>query len=764
MIYQVTDRRKKERRDSLRRAFALAGSLLTICIVLLGLLWLSGIPSAQASTTSIRYVAPGGNCGGATPCYSTIQAAVNAAGDGDTIKVAAGTYTDTQTLTASDGYTYTQIVLVDGKNLTLKGGYTTSDWNIYDPLSNPTIIDARGYGRGVTVLGDGTQTVTVAGFQIVNGDYTNLGNPAGVSSAACPSTGGDCAGGLLAHNVKLILQDALIRNNTASRIRPYSRGGGALLWGVSGGTLLENVQVFSNTNTVEGYGGGLDVHYATGAITITNSQFDQNHSTFDGGGLLIQSVNGPVVIRDSRFVGNTAVGRDDAEGGAIAALVLNDLLLDRVEFRDNRAAEDGAAMLVRKVGTLIPTVRLVNVLAAENRLTNTQEYGSVFNFVGGTASNFDFNIRIVHATVAENQAPGGIRFAQWPINGTSFGAYLTNTLIASATYGLVGAHYTNTLAITHTNTLFYNVTNQTGTESGTPIFNGSGTVTGDPKLDGNQRLQAGSAAIDAGVNSGVTLDLDGGVRPAGAGYDIGADEYAAASPGSLRFSQATYAVAEGGSLLVTVERVGGTSGTVGVQYASSDGTATAGSDYTAISGTLTFADGETSKTFTLTTLQDSTDEPDETLVLSLGNPTGGATLGSPNQSVVTIQDDDVSAAGQLQFASGTFTVTESSGQATITVVRTNGSDGTVSVQYVTNNGTATAGDDYIAASGTLTFADGETSKTFTVTILRDTLSEGYETVLLALSNPTGGATLGSPNQAVLRILDRMLIYLPLVVR
>src|SRR5262249_14929110 len=76
-----------------------------------------------------------------------------------------------------------------------------------------------------------------------------------------------------------------------------------------------------------------------------------------------------------------------------------------------------------------------------------------------------------------------------------------------------------------------------------------------------------------------------------------------------------------------------------------------------------------------------------------------------------------------------------------------------SVNYASSDGTATAGSDYTAASGTLTFADGEVSKTFSVTILDDTVAEGNETFNLTLSNPTGGATLGTPAAATFTIID-----------
>ena len=64
------------------------------------------------------------------------------------------------------------------------------------------------------------------------------------------------------------------------------------------------------------------------------------------------------------------------------------------------------------------------------------------------------------------------------------------------------------------------------------------------------------------------------------------------------------------------------SGTVTVDYATSDGTAAAGSDYTATSGTLTFAAGETGKTVSVPVLDDAHAEGSETLTLTLSNPSG----------------------------------------------------------------------------------------------------------------------------------------------
>src|SRR5262249_21382104 len=118
--------------------------------------------------------------------------------------------------------------------------------------------------------------------------------------------------------------------------------------------------------------------------------------------------------------------------------------------------------------------------------------------------------------------------------------------------------------------------------------------------------------------------------------------------------------------------------------------------------------------------------------------------------------------GALQFGNPTYSVNENGGTASITVTRTNGSAGAVSVNYATSNGTATAGSDYTATNGTLSFADGETSKTFTIPITNDSVVEGNETINLALSNPTGGASLGGQSSAVLTIVDTTIAGAPTV--
>jgi uncharacterized repeat protein (TIGR01451 family) len=224
------------------------------------------------------------------------------------------------------------------------------------------------------------------------------------------------------------------------------------------------------------------------------------------------------------------------------------------------------------------------------------------------------------------------------------------------------------------------------------------------------------------------------------------------TPPSLQFSASSYSIGEEtGSVSITVSRIGTTSLTHDVNYASSDGTATASLDYTAASGTLTFGPADTSQTFSVSIADDTVYDGSETFNLVISNPTNGAVLGSPSIAAVTITDNDPIPV--IVLSSGTYPVSEAGSSVTITTTINGPRQYNATVNYATSDGSATDGADYTAASGTLTFDPADTSQTFSVTITNDAIYEGDESFNLALSNPTNGAVLGSPDIAVITITD-----------
>ena len=109
--------------------------------------------------------------------------------------------------------------------------------------------------------------------------------------------------------------------------------------------------------------------------------------------------------------------------------------------------------------------------------------------------------------------------------------------------------------------------------------------------------------------------------------------------------------------------------------------------------------------------------------------------------------------GSLAFSSGNYSTAETAGSISITVTRTGGSAGDVSVNYATSDGTATSASDYSSAADTLIFLDGETSQSFSVSISDDADYEGDEDFTVALSNAAGGASLGAQDTAAVTIVD-----------
>ncbi|MBX7222379.1 MAG: hypothetical protein K1Y36_20685 [Blastocatellia bacterium] len=235
------------------------------------------------------------------------------------------------------------------------------------------------------------------------------------------------------------------------------------------------------------------------------------------------------------------------------------------------------------------------------------------------------------------------------------------------------------------------------------------------------------------------------------------DNATTSQAGFLQFEQGEYPVTEtagGTTRRVNVVRVGGSAGTVTVNYATVNDTALAGSDYTAQSGTLTFAAGVTVQSIDIPILDDTTYEDPERFFVRLNTPGGGAQLGNVETSIV-ITDNEPEPPGEfyLDYNGTAIPVTEGQPNAKVTVKRRNGRAGTVAVTYSTTDVTATSGADYTGTAGTvLNFLNGEASKDILIPITDDTAPESFETFRVNLLSVSAGV-LGAPSQAIVQIND-----------
>ena len=264
----------------------------------------------------------------------------------------------------------------------------------------------------------------------------------------------------------------------------------------------------------------------------------------------------------------------------------------------------------------------------------------------------------------------------------------------------------------------------------------SGTLTFTP---GNRRqsiavptreddLDEPNETFTVRLNNAIGATLEDG---SATGTIVDDDVSVSVPPPTLSITDAT--VVEGETARFAVRLSPASEQTVTVSYRTVGGTAAAGQDFDAASGTLTFAPGNTRQSIAVPTRDDALDEPDETFLVTLSNPSG-ATL-EDGSATGTIIDDDVPVPPPtLSIADATVVEGET---ARFAVGLSRASEQTVTVSYRTAGGTAAAGRDFDAASGTLTFGPRTTQQVIAVPTREDKLDEPDETFLVTLSNPSG---------------------------
>ena len=124
-------------------------------------------------------------------------------------------------------------------------------------------------------------------------------------------------------------------------------------------------------------------------------------------------------------------------------------------------------------------------------------------------------------------------------------------------------------------------------------------------------------------------------------------------PGVIQFAQSAYSIVEATNAraVIGVQRTGGATNTVSVNFSTANLSAIAGVDYVATNGTLTFTNGETFKTFSVAILDDGSTDCNENLQLRLTNPTGGAVLIGVTNATLQIFDNHPAPAGVVQGVS-----------------------------------------------------------------------------------------------------------------
>ena len=334
-------------------------SLVTAVAMLVVINTLLSQPAAQA-----RHAAT------TTTCLGSIQACIDAALDGDTILIPAGTYTESLTLskpvslTGVNSATTILHAVANQRVLTVTGATISNSVVISGLMFTGGDVRGGSYvcpqncGGGMLIT-DTAQPV-LANIIVISNSATYAGGILAptlilIDSIVSSNSGGGAVastaiitGGQFANNTDYsgLTAETLILTGTRFISNTAYEGGGVY---VSGSATIAD-GLFENNHCVGDYceGGGFYADYSLdGSVALSNTAFVSN-SAYSGGGVFSYK---PVTVVSGRFESNTAWGTWGAAGGM---WVYNSpLTMINTEVISNTAVVGGGGVVAHPVATIV---------------------------------------------------------------------------------------------------------------------------------------------------------------------------------------------------------------------------------------------------------------------------------------------------------------------------------------------------------------------------------------------------------------------------
>ncbi len=564
------------------------------------------------------------------------------------------------------------------------------------------------------------------------------------------SVGDECNGGALANSGVLRLTRCTFTDNYCRYLYLYSGGG-------SGGAIYQSggVMVIQDCTFLRNAGAGL--------YSIATQGSRSGH----GGAI---ASYGTLSISGSTFSGNNA-GSNTSGGGDGGAIFANsDATIVNSVITNNRAGDKGfnpGGSGGFGGGVYGTNVYLANCTISGNVAPAGAQYPASRSFPSGNGGGIAGSGTIRNCSITGNIAEDGYdsRWGQPPIvygEPDVFGAWTYETVqsvgFESTGIRLAEAVAQSSVTVTRTGDTTGTATVQFATTAGSASpgsdFTGaSGTLSFAP---GETQKTISIPIIDdslfeADETFSITLSAPSPGTALGPNsthtITIQSDDVQSL----VSFASDSLVLGErAGTANLVISRTANTSGTATVSFSTTDGTAIAGLDYTASSGTVTFASGETQQIIPLTILDNSQIDGTRTFSVSLSSADAGTAVGTKSTATVSIESDDWLASFDVDSSS----ISESSGNALVTISRTGNTSAVGSLQFETSSGTATANLDYSPRSGVISFLAGERSTTISIPILDDTLFEGAETFSIRISSPDGvSGHLGGPASHTITVIS-----------